>query len=186
MLVVYEATFEFTAGRSLLSNMVVTFTVLMILTVVCGASPSAGLHAPSGVTQHEAGIELTDSFTKTREKRGISIIAQGIRALALRKLLRGLQPIGKFDPKYKNLVKTGDYDDALKDFKSLKPMNVVERKAESGATVLTGSIGNKKIKIRSPGYKFASNAVLDIIDYSSPNKELGIPYIVSVVYKKRN
>ena len=54
------------------------------------------------------------------------------------------------------------------------------------ATVLTGSIGNKKIKIRSPGYKFASNAVLDIIDYSSPNKELGIPYIVSVVYKKRN
>ena len=60
----------------------------------------------------------------------------GIRALALRKLLRGLQPIGTFDPKYKNLVKTGDYDDALKDFKSLKPMNVVERKAESGVSPL--------------------------------------------------
>ena len=49
--------------------------------------------------------------------------------------------------------------------------------------VISGVVEGKILKIRIPGYKFNSEAVLDIIDKS--NRIQGTQYVDSIIYSKK-
>lgn len=49
---------------------------------------------------------------------------------------------------------------------------------------MKGYVGNKRIKIRSPGYKKNSNAVLDVYNIVDFNTGKSGPPFISIIYKK--
>lgn len=160
--------------------MIVTFAMLVTLTAVC----STALNTDQDLEEqeYEYGLTIVDSFTDTRRKR--SVISLGTSALkALLSKTTRLTNTRYQRNYYRNHMKYGDTETALKDFESVNPVSVRTRTTDNGVKVISGVVEGKILKIRIPGYKFNSEAVLDIIDKS--NRIQGTQYVDSIIYSKK-
>lgn len=156
--------------------------MLLILTTACNAAPNADLN----LEDHYEEFKIADIFTGTRGKRSLSLIAQGAKAVT--KLLENTKRTTgntRYGRQYRNYKKLGDFDTALKDFESVDPVSVTTKVNENGVKIVKGFVGNKRIKIRSPGYKKNSNAVLDVYDIVDFNTGMSGPPYISILYKNK-
>lgn len=143
---------------------------------------NVGLIVPKeGHSFYRKILEINDGYsTARRKKRAINFAAKG--ALTLWKLLSGAKPVYSEGSKFRNFRKQGDYVTALMDFQSADPVNTIEFVSKSGAKVMIGWKGDRKLKLVSSGSR--KDPVLDVIDYTGKELEPGLPFIDRIIYTK--
>lgn len=114
------------------------------------------------------------------DKRAVPMAVRGLNAL--NKLLSGSSPMRATSDVYRRYEKPGDFETALREFYSVKPRNVRERKnnfhvQHQAGRVITGNVGNRRLVLRSNGVD--GRPSLEVIETKF---EPG-PYVDQIVYK---
>ena len=125
---------------------------------------------------------VSDQSVYVRQPRGLS--PTEIANAAVRQLLKGAKYIREQQGRSLYL-KVGNYKDALRDFKSVKPANVKGHASKGGRSkTLTGTTGDRKLRVQTYDDSRLTKSRSDGMILVSSPLEGELPYKIVYTQKK--